>query len=148
LATNRRVAASTQNQALAALLFLYDKVLDLRLPWLDSLVRARRPEHRPVVLSAGEVEALLGEMHGVTWIMASLLYGSGLRLMECATLRVKDVDLERLELWVRRGKGLKIASRHFRAPLCSRCASSWTAHESCIERISRREPATLNSPVQ
>lgn len=107
LATERRVAASTQNQALAALLFLYREVLGVELPWLDEVVRARGPERLPVVMSREEVRAVLAEMHGVTRLMATILYGSGLRLLECCRLRVKDVDFGRRQIVVRRGKGDK-----------------------------------------
>lgn len=107
LATERRVAASTQNQALAALLFLYRQVLGVELPWLDDVVRARGPERLPVVLSRDEVLAVLAEMHGVPRLMATMLYGSGLRLLECCRLRVKDVDFGRRQILVRRGKGDK-----------------------------------------
>jgi integron integrase len=99
------VAASTQNQALSALLFLYRHVLGQELPWLDKVVRAKRPLHVPTVLSVSEVKALLAAMDGRAWLMASLLYGSGMRLMECLRLRVKDVDFARSELTVREGKG-------------------------------------------
>jgi len=105
LAEQRGVSASTQNQALSALLFLYRRVLDVDLPWLDGLVHARRPAHVPVVLSRAEVAAVLGELSGPAWLMAALLYGAGLRLLECLQLRVKDVDFERAEIVVRRGKG-------------------------------------------
>ena len=107
LATERKVAASTQNQALAALLFLYRSVLGQEFPWLDDLVRARGPERLPVVLSRDEVRAVLSSMDGVTRLMATLLYGSGLRLLECCLLRVKDVDFARRQIVVRRGKGDK-----------------------------------------
>lgn len=107
LATHGRVAASTQNQALSALLFLYREVLQQELPWMDDIRRAKRPQRLPVVLSRSEVAALLAAMDGVTWLMASLLYGAGLRLMECVRLRVKDVDFVRREIVVRRGKGGK-----------------------------------------
>ena len=107
LATERKVAASTQNQALAALLFLYREVLGVELPWLDDVVRARGPERLPVVLSREEVRAVLSEMQGVTRLMATMLYGSGLRLLECCRLRVKDVDFGRRQIVVRRGKGDK-----------------------------------------
>ena len=105
LATRGRVAASTQNQALSALLFLYRVVLGVELPWLDDVVRAKRPRRVPVVLSRGEVTRVLGAMDGVHWLMSGLLYGSGLRLMECLRLRVKDVDFARNEITVREGKG-------------------------------------------
>ena len=107
LATERKVAASTQNQALAALLFLYREVLGVELPWLDDVVRARGQERLPVVLSREEVRAVLCEMQGVTRLMATMLYGSGLRLLECCRLRVKDVDFGRRQIVVRRGKGDK-----------------------------------------
>jgi len=105
LAVDGRVAASTQNQALAALLFLYGRVLGVELPWLHDLVRARRPEHLPVVLSRNEVRAVLDCLTGTTKLMACLLYGGGLRLLECARLRVKDVDFEAHQIVVRGGKG-------------------------------------------
>jgi integron integrase len=105
LAERHRVSASTQNQALAALLFLYREVLGLDLPWLDSLVRAKTPARLPVVLTRDEVRAVLGRMSGTPKLMATLLYGSGLRLLECCRLRVKDVDFARNQITVRRGKG-------------------------------------------
>lgn len=107
LAVRGHVSASTQNQALSALLFLYREVLQQELPWMDGIHRAKRPKRLPVVLSREEVAALLGEMEGVTWLMASLLYGAGLRLMECVRLRVQDVDFVRREITVRQGKGGK-----------------------------------------
>ncbi|MFN8546592.1 MAG: integron integrase [Candidatus Eisenbacteria bacterium] len=107
LAVERRVSASTQNQALAALLFLYRDVLQVELPWLDDLVRAKTPTRLPVVLSREEVAAVLGRISGTEWLIASLLYGAGLRLLEGCRLRVKDVDFERRELVVRDGKGRK-----------------------------------------
>ncbi len=107
LATRAHVSASTQNQALSALLFLYREVLQQELPWMDDIRRAKRPERLPVVLSREEVAALLAEMTGVSWLMASLLYGSGLRLMECVRLRAQDVDFLRREIVVRHGKGGK-----------------------------------------
>ena len=107
LATRRRVSASTQNQALSALLFLYQKVLQLELPWLDDIVRAKRPVRVPIVLSRSEVARILGAMTGKHWLMAGFLYGSGLRLNECLRLRVQDVDLEYLQLTIRDGKGAK-----------------------------------------
>ena len=107
LAVARNVSASTQNQALAALLFLYKEVLKLELPWLEGIVRAKKPKHLPVVLTREEVGAVLGQLDGVRWIVASLLYGSGLRLLEALRLRVKDVDFSRGEVLVRDGKGQK-----------------------------------------
>lgn len=107
LATTGRVSASTQNQALSALLFLYQEVLHVHLAWLDGMVRAHRPARLPVVLTRTEIEALLAGLSGTPWLMAALLYGAGLRLMECCRLRVKDVDLQRGEVIVRDGKGRK-----------------------------------------
>lgn len=107
LAVEGNVAASTQNQALAALLFLYREVLEMELPWLDKVTRAKRSRHLPVVLTRQEVRRVLDEMNGVYGLMARLLYGTGMRLMECVRLRVKDVDFERLEIIIRDGKGAK-----------------------------------------
>lgn len=105
LAVERRVAASTQNQALAALLFLYREVLQREVGWLETLVRAKRPQRLPVVLARAELEALFAQLTGLAWTMGMLLYGGGLRLMECHRLRVKDLDFERREIAVRDGKG-------------------------------------------
>jgi len=107
LAVHRHVAASTQNQALSALLFLYQKVLQMDLPFLDHVVRAKRPIRVPVVMSREEVAAVLDGMTGQHWLMANLLYGSGLRLAECLRLRVQDVDYNYLQLTIRDGKGSK-----------------------------------------
>ena len=107
LATRGNVAASTQNQALAALLFLYREVLGRELPWMENIRRAKRPERLPLVLSRDEVASILDAMDGVTWLMASLLYGAGLRLMECLRLRIQDIDFARREILVRHGKGGK-----------------------------------------
>jgi integron integrase len=107
LAVDRQVAASTQNQALAALLFLYKDVLDRDPGWVDDVVRAKRPQRLPVVLTQSEVHALLSALDGVPWMVGTLLYGAGLRLMECLRLRVKDVNFDRGEMVVREGKGNK-----------------------------------------
>lgn len=107
LAVNRRVSASTQNQALSALLFLYRQVLEIKLPWLEGVERAKTPKRLPVVLTQDEVRAVLAQLEGKHWLIASLLYGSGLRLLESLRLRVKDVDLARSEITVRNGKGAK-----------------------------------------
>jgi len=93
LAVHSRVSASTQNQAMSALLFLYKEVLQQSLPWLDNIVPAKRPTRLPVVLSRDEVQAILARLNGIPHLMATLLYGAGLRLLECCRLRVKDVDL-------------------------------------------------------
>ena len=105
LAVEAGVAASTQNQALQALLFLYRHVLDIELPWLENVTRASRPKRLPVVLSVAEVRAVLAQLDGTCGLMASLLYGSGLRLMEAHRLRIKDVVIERGEVIVRDAKG-------------------------------------------
>ena len=107
LAVAGRVAASTQNQALSALLFLYRDVLAVDLPWLDGVVRAKRPERLPVVLTREEVRAVLQRLRGVSHLMACLLYGAGLRVLECCSLRVQDVDFARNQITVRAGKGDK-----------------------------------------
>lgn len=107
LAVERRVAASTQNQALAALRFLHGDVLGMPLPLIDGVAPARRPEALPNVLSRRDVHRVLNAMSGVPRLMAHLLYGSGLRLTECCQLRLKDVGLARGGLTVRRGKGGK-----------------------------------------
>ena len=105
LATHRRVAASTQNQALAALIFLYRDVLDTPVGWLDQLVRAKRPHRVPTVMTRDEVGRLIQAIPGTARLIGMILYGSGLRLMEALCLRVKDIDLERREIIVRGGKG-------------------------------------------
>ena len=107
LAVSERVGPATQNQALQALLFLYRYVLGMELPWLDNVTRATHVKRLPVVLSRAEVRSLLARLDGTSWLIASLLYGSGLRLMEGMRLRVKDLALERGELIVREGKGGK-----------------------------------------
>lgn len=107
LAVEGRVAASTQNQALSALLFLYRDVLGVELPWMENVVRAKRARRLPVVLSRAEVQRLLAQMEGRPWLLGSLLYGAGLRLLEVLRLRVKDVDFDRHEIVVRDGKGAK-----------------------------------------
>jgi integron integrase len=105
LAVDRKVAASTQNQALSALLFLYREVLQQEVPWLDGVVRARRPQRLPVVLTRDEVRTVLKRLDGPPRLMALLLYGAGLRLLECARLRVKDIDFPSNQIIVRAGKG-------------------------------------------
>lgn len=121
LAVESRVAASTQNQALSALLFLYREVLRIELPWLAGVTRAKRPLRVPTVLSRDEVTRVLARMDGRPWLLASLLYGAGLRLMEALRLRVKDVDFDRGEITVRDGKGGKdrhtVLPRSLVAPL-------------------------------
>jgi integron integrase len=107
LAADLNVAASTQNQALSAILFLYGEVLELELGWLEGVERARRPAKLPVVFTREEAERVLGGIQGAPGLMARLLYGTGLRLMECVRLRVKDIDFGYLQITVREGKGAK-----------------------------------------
>jgi len=107
LAVNGKVSASTQTQALSALLFLYREVLGIDLPWMDGLVRAKPSQRVPMVLSVNEIHRLMANLEGMYSLMARLIYGSGMRLMECVRLRVKDVDFDRLEVTVREGKGRK-----------------------------------------
>jgi site-specific recombinase XerD len=107
LARDLNVAASTQNQALSALLFLYKEVLKHEIGWLEKVQRAKKPPKLPIVLSRGEVKQIFVHLHGVPKLMAGLLYGSGLRLMECVRLRVKDIDFALAQITVRDGKGGK-----------------------------------------
>lgn len=107
LAVERKVSASTQNQALSALLFLYQKVLEIDIVWIDDVVRAKRPERAPVVMTRAEVAAVLTRLRGQYWLMASLMYGTGLRVMECMRLRIQDVDFGYRQILVRNGKGGK-----------------------------------------
>jgi integron integrase len=107
LATGRNVAAATQNQALSALLFLYKEVLGQDLPWLGAMVRAQRPVRLPTVLTEAEVRRLLAGVEGAAALMVGLLYGAGLRQIECLSLRVKDIDFAYRQILVRDGKGAK-----------------------------------------
>lgn len=107
LAVDRSVSASTQNQALAALLFLYQKVLEINLPWLQGIVRAKRSSHLPVVLTQAEVRSVLANLRDEYWLIGNLLYGGGLRLLECLRLRIKDLNFAYRQVIVRDGKGGK-----------------------------------------
>lgn len=107
LAVHGKVAAATQNQAKSALLFLYREVLEQDLPWLENVERAKAPKRLPVVLTKTEVQAVLSRLEGTPWLVAGLLYGAGLRIMEALRLRVKDVEFSRGEILVREGKGFK-----------------------------------------
>lgn len=137
LAVDQRVAASTQNQALAALLFLYREVLRCEVGWLETLVRAKRPQRVPVVLTRGEVEAVFAQLTGLMWTMGMLLYGAGLRLMECDRLRVKDLDFERREIAVRDGKGGK--DRVTMLPAC--VVGPLHEHLTAVRALHRRDLA-------
>jgi len=107
LAVDRQVSASTQNQALAAILFLYRDVLEIELPWLTEVIRAKRPQRLPVVLTRSEVQQVTARISGVEWLVVSLLYGTGMRLGECIQLRIKDIDFSRRAIVVRDAKGQK-----------------------------------------
>jgi len=107
LAVVGRVSASTQNQAKCALLFLYRDVLAVELPWLDNVEQAKTPKRLPVVLNRDEIQAILSRLDGTPWLIASLLYGTGMRIMECLRLRVQDIDFKRREILIRDGKGFK-----------------------------------------
>jgi integron integrase len=117
LVAERGLSASSHQQALCALVFLYTSVLNVPAPWVENLARPKRSQHLPVVLTRQEVRAILARMEGPTQLMASLLYGSGLRLLECARLRVKDVDFEGKQIVVRQGKGRKDRVTLLPAPL-------------------------------
>ena len=136
LAVNRRVSASTQNQALNAILFLYRRVIGVELPWLDDVVRAKGPTRIPVVLTRDEVRAVLGRIEGIPGLMAMLLYGAGLRLLECARLRIKDVDFGANEIVVRAGKG----GKDRRTVLPAAVKTSLSRH---IERVRAQHDADL-----
>ena len=107
LAVKNQVSAATQNQALAAILFLYRDVLEIDLPWLAKVIRARRSQRLPVVLTRSEVQRVLAKISGVEWLIASMLYGTGMRLGECVQLRIKDIDFARREILIRDAKGHK-----------------------------------------
>ncbi len=133
LAVERGVSASTQNQALAAVLFLYEHVIERKLAWVDGVVRGKTPERLPVVLSRSEVRALLSHLDGPELLVAILLYGSGLRLLEALTLRTKDIDLAKCEIHVRDGKGRKdrrtMVSQHWTAKLQEHLSATRALHE-------------------
>jgi integrase len=124
LAVRQRVSASTQNQALAAILLLCRDVLGVQVEGLANAVKAKRGSRLPVVLSVAEVAGLLGAMRGTTWPMAALIYGGGLRVAEASELRVKDIDFDQGLIIVRQGKGNKIAPRSSPRQAKPSCASS------------------------
>ena len=137
LAEQRNVAAATQAQALSALLFLYKRVLNSDLPWLDSVVRAKRPRKLPTVLTQKEAQRVVANLPGVFWLIGGLLYGSGLRLTEALRLRVKDLELERRRILVRDGKGAKdrvtLLPSSLAAPLKSHLDNVKELHLQAIE---------------
>ena len=144
LANDRHVAASTQNQALAAILFLYKAVLQVELPWRDGIARARRPKYLPVVLTTQEARELLAPMAGTHGLMARLMYGTGMRLAECLELRVKDVDLEAGQLVVRQGKGGKDRMTMFPRSL----AAEMSAHLAAVRVLFDRDRAMGTAGVE
>ncbi|MFT5315795.1 MAG: integron integrase [Candidatus Krumholzibacteriia bacterium] len=133
LAVERKVSSSTQNQARSAILFLYREVLDVRLPWLESVVKAKRSQRIPTVLTHSEAMRLLAQLQGTAWLVGAILYGSGLRLQECLQLRIKDVVFERLEITVRSGKGAKdrltLLPRKLTEPLAEQIERARIVHE-------------------
>ncbi len=133
LAVAGKVAASTQNQAKSALLFLYREVLAIQLPWLDNVIQAKVPKKIPVVLTVSEVQEVLSRLRGSHLLIASLLYGGGMRLMEVLRLRVKDVDFAQHEIIVREGKGFKdrvtMLPESMAAPLKAHLAKVKALHE-------------------
>ncbi len=135
LALNSRVSASTQNQALSALLFLYRHVLEKSLPKLETVVRAKKPKRLPAVLTRDEVRRVLRRMSGTNRVIATLLYGAGMRLLECLRLRVKDIEFGLARITVRDAKGHK--DRYVPLPVSVRPAlASWLA---CVRRIHRKD---------
>ncbi|MDM4768541.1 integron integrase [Pelomonas sp. SE-A7] len=133
LAAERNVTASTQNQAKSALLFLYGQVLQLNLPWLGEVVTAQARRRLPVVLTSSEARSLLLELKGTAWLIASLLYGTGMRVLEGLRLRAKDIDFERREIIVREGKGGKdrvtVLPENLILPLRDQLATAKRLHE-------------------
>lgn len=133
LAVKEKVSASTQNQALSALLFRYRHVIGREVGDLGEVIRARRPARVPVVMTRDEVKAVLAQLRGDKWLMASMMYGAGLRLMECLQLRVKDIDLARCEITIRDGKGGKdrrtMLPQSLKKPLVEHLANAQRIHE-------------------
>ena len=134
LAVNRNVSASTQNQAMNAVLFLYKKVLGIDLPWMKDVTPAKRPQRLPVVMTRDEVRAVFAQLEGRNWLIASLLYGSGLRVIEAMRLRVQDIDFARHQLIIRQAKGAKdrmtILPEQLRDPLHQHLAKVRSIHEA------------------
>lgn len=137
LAVSRNVSASTQNQAKAAVLFLYRHVLGVDMPWLEDVVIAKVPQRLPVVLTHQEVRSLLHELSGTTALVTSLLYGTGMRLLEGLRLRVKDIDFERREIIIREGKGSKdrvtVLPENLIAPLQQRLSKTRQIHQADLD---------------
>lgn len=138
LAVDRNVAVSTQNQALSALLSLYREVLHEEIGWMDDLVRAKKPKRLPVVFAREEVAAIIGAMARVEQLVAALLYGTGLRVIEAVRLRVKDIDFRRNEILVRDGKGARdrvtMLPRTLVEPLREHLAKVRSVHDADVEK--------------
>lgn len=137
LAVERQVSASTQNQAKAALLYLYKELLQIQLPWLDEVVQAKAAKRLPVVLTSSEVRDLLMHMSGTTGLVAQLLYGTGMRLLEALRLRVKDVEFARREIVIREGKGnkdrLTVLPENLIAPLQAQLQHAKALHDKDLK---------------
>jgi integron integrase len=146
LANDLNVAAATQAQALAALLFLYEAVLGMELPWLDDIVRAKRPRRLPTVLDRDEVRALLDAMTGAHGLMARLMYGTGMRIGECVALRVKDLNLDRREVVVRDGKGGRDRVTMLPAVLLAPLRSQLVAARGAYDHDRRRDQPGVALP--
>jgi len=125
LATDRRVSASTQNQALQAILFLYNHVLGQPVGLIRGVERAKRPRRLPVVLSSSEIRSVLSRMDAVPRLCGILMYGSGLRVSECVSLRTKDIDFDRFEMTVRGARATRIAEFRCRVWRSQRCVFTW-----------------------
>lgn len=139
LAVDRQVSASTQNQAKAALLYLYKQVLEIDLPWLNEVVQAKTPKRLPVVLTPTEVRELLLHMDGTTGLITQLFYGTGMRLLEALRLRVKDVEFARREIVVRESKANKdcvtVLPENLMAPLQAQLQKARVLHEKDWRRV-------------
>ena len=137
LATGRHVVSATQNQEPAALLFLYKDVLGRPLDWVERVQRAKKSSRLPVVFTKDEVKKVISHLDGTRWLMASLLYGAGLRLMECVRLKVKDIHFAKNQITVRDGKGSKdritMLPRRLKEPLCTHLGRMKVLHERDME---------------
>jgi integron integrase len=137
LAVNRRVSASTQTQALCAILFLYKEVLGHEIGFIENIHRAKKPKRLPVVFARNEIRMLMKQLNGEKWLMANLIYGSGLRLMECLRLRVKDVDFSYNQITVRDGKGnqdrITMLPETIKHPLKKHLENVWRIHQKDLK---------------
>lgn len=150
LVNERQIAGATYTQVLCALLFLYRKVLHVELPWIEGISRPKKPARRPTVLTLQEIERLFAQMSGLYGLIARLLYGTGMRLMECAQLRVKDVDFQRREILVREGKGGKdrvtMLPLSLAQPLREQIAHAKLVYDS--DRLSQRNGVMLPGALE